>query len=69
MSISRGYVTARYLLGVRSEQELLSGLTEPDAQARALARGLSHPQRQARAQVLAAESVRVLRALEQRRLR
>lgn len=69
MTLQRGYITARYLFGVRGKDELLEGLPEPDATAQALARGLGHAERGVRAKVLAPEAARLLAALQARRLR
>ncbi len=69
-AFQQGFVTGKYLCGVRQDpEELTAGLPAPTERARSLAGGLCHESRTARAQVLAAQSARLIQGLLARRLR
>ncbi len=63
-----GAITALFLLDRRGD-ELLEPLSDPGAKARRLAAALSHEERAERAKTLATSAARLVRALEERRLK
>lgn len=66
-SVERAFVALSYAIGRRGEK-LLTGLPEPGAAALGLAAALGHRDKRQRALSLAAELIRVVRALDVGRL-